>query len=84
MTDRKTIFTTEAGIKISRLSNDRQLKKFLSCTWQQKSLHIWTDKRKVGLDGSSEAPFCKSLQANGKRGLGLKKLSAKTEIQSSK
>lgn len=50
MTDRKPIFTTEAGIKISRLSNDRQLKKFLSCTWQQKSLHIWTDKRKVGLE----------------------------------
>lgn len=40
MTDRKPIFTTEAGTKISRLSNDRQLKKFLSCTWQQKSLRI--------------------------------------------
>ena len=46
MTDRKPIFTTEAGTKISRLSNDRQLKKFLSCTWQQKSFgvvrEIWT------------------------------------------
>lgn len=40
MTDKKPIFSTEAGTKISRLNNDRQLKKFLSCTWQQKSLRI--------------------------------------------
>lgn len=64
MTDRKPIFTTEAGTKISRLSNDRQLKKFLSCTWQQKSLRI---DGAPGLSIHQSRRWHLDLMVNGKR-----------------
>lgn len=64
MTDRKPIFTTEAGTKISRLSNDRQLKKFLSCTWQQKSLRI---DGASGLSIHQSGRWHLDLMVNGKR-----------------
>lgn len=64
MTNRKPIFTTEAGTKISRLSNDRQLKKFLSCTWQQKSLRI---DGAPGLSIHQSGRWHLDLMVNGKR-----------------
>lgn len=64
MTNRKPIFTTEAGTKISRLSNDRQLKKFLSRTWQQKSLRIDVAP---GLSIHQTGRWHFDLMVNGKR-----------------
>lgn len=34
------VFTTEAGAKLSRITTNRQLQKFLSQNWEQKSLRI--------------------------------------------
>lgn len=39
-TTRSPVFTTDSGTKLSRISNDRQLRRFLSDTWQQKRLRI--------------------------------------------
>ena len=39
-TTQSPVFTTEAGSKLSRITNARQLQKFLSQTWLQKSLRI--------------------------------------------
>lgn len=39
-TTKAPVLTTESGAKLSRITNSRQLQKFLSQGWQQKSVRI--------------------------------------------
>ena len=63
-TTKDPFLTTEAGAKLSRITNARQLQKFLSQTWQQKSLRI---DGAPGLTIRQSGRWHFDLMANGQR-----------------
>lgn len=58
------VFTTEAGAKLSRITTNRQLQKFLSRSWEQKSLRI---DGAPGLTIHQSGRWHFNLMANGQR-----------------
>lgn len=63
-TTQSPVFTTDSGNKLSRISNDRQLRRFLSDTWQQKRLRI---DGSPGLTIHQSGRWHLDLMSNGQR-----------------